>query len=133
MKHPLGPGAAMPTTERLARAIEAELAKQWNRLDPTRRVIITLFARRAREGWFDDYKSPSPTPISDLIHVASHVEFDDIASRAKAGEFDATLAESDAWAESAEGVIALETFGSLFDQIRRTGYEIENIAWNGEK
>lgn len=132
MNHPLGPGAELPTTERLARAIEAELAKQWKTLDQKRRTLVTLFAQRAREGWFDDYKSKSPTPIHDLVRVASQIGFDDIAERAKEGEFDGTRAEAEAWGSSVEGVIEHVLYAhllpNLMEVIRRASEETETEA-----
>jgi hypothetical protein len=89
----------LPTTERLARALEA--AKD-SRLD--------MLIARARQGYYD-YRSPIATPCVQLVtdlRAAGHPE---LAERAKGGEWDATKAESDAWAQSPEGQA---TFRELF-------------------
>lgn len=83
-----------PTTERLAKAL-GQLKPQTNKL----RSMI----KKAKEGYYDDYKSPIATPLVQLavdIEDAGHPEF---VARIVAGEFDGTKEESDAWAASPEG------------------------------
>lgn len=111
MKNPLGPGADFPTTEKLARDIESELSRRWNTYDKTRRELVTLFARRAREGWFDDYKSQLAFPISQLVRTAIHLELDDVAQAARDGKYDATPAEAARWAASVDGQDTFRLFG----------------------
>lgn len=76
--------ATLPTTERLARALEKAGAP---------REMIDA-ARRER---YDDFKSPSPTPIMDLVRTARMLGLREIARRAMDGEFDATREESEEW------------------------------------
>lgn len=84
----------IPTTEKLARMLEEAGAP---------REMIGA----ARCGRFDDYKSISPSPITDLVHMAEQYSLHDIAELAKAGEFDSTQEEAEAWFE-AEGRKLLE-------------------------
>lgn len=83
-----------PTTERLAEAL-AQLKPRTNAL---RRMI-----KKARAGYYDDYKSSIATPILQLaedIEKAGHPEF---VERIRTGEFDGTREESEEWAASPEG------------------------------
>lgn len=92
------------TTERLALALEAANA-------PKAMVVA------ARAGCYDDFKSESASPISDLVRdlYAAAREADittrslllRLAQRAKLGEFDATREEADAWAASQTGEMAM--------------------------
>lgn len=65
---------------------------------------------RALAGYYDDYKSPLPAPIVQLVADARSHGLPDIARRAMDGEFDATKQEGDEWAKSPEGQ---ETFRQL--------------------
>jgi hypothetical protein len=76
----------LPTTERLARALEAAN-------DPALAPMI----ERARAGHYDDFKSQLDAPITALVRdlrAAGHLE---LAQRARDGEFDSTPAEGAAW------------------------------------
>jgi len=91
----------LPTSERLARDLEA--------------VDCGILAAAARLGEFDDFKSESATPIGDLVRRLEVVagvhprgaELLKIAEAARAGRYDATEAEAQAWARSREGREAL--------------------------
>jgi hypothetical protein len=87
----------IPTTERLARALEAAGAPQ---------VMIN----RARGSFYDDFKSDLATPIVQLVQDVRKAGLEGIAKRAIDGEFDATKEESDAWAESPEGQELMQQF-----------------------
>lgn len=90
----------LPTTERLARALEEAHA-------PAEMVA------NARAGVYDDYKSDYPMPILRLVEHARAAGLPNIANRAINGEFDATKAEFDAWAASPEGQQAFrDKFGT---------------------
>jgi hypothetical protein len=73
-----------PTTERLAKVLEAAQA-------PAEMIA------RARDGYYDDYKSELATPIPQLVNDCREAGLNDIAQRAIDGEFDATREEGDAW------------------------------------
>jgi hypothetical protein len=75
----------IPTTERLARALEAAGAPQ------------------ARGGFYDEFKSDLATPIVQLVQDARKAGVEGIAERAIDGEFDATPEEGDEWMMSPEG------------------------------
>lgn len=81
---------AQPTTERLARALEAARAP-------------AAMVRKARDGYYDDYKSPLAMPETRLYNDAKAAGLHAIAAAVLDGEFDATKEESDAWAASPEG------------------------------
>ena len=53
--------------------------------------------RKAREGQYNDYASDSAHPIMDLVRDAMAANLRGIAEAAKAGKYDGTRAESDAW------------------------------------
>jgi hypothetical protein len=92
MERELAKSRPLPTTERLGQALEA--------LDDPK---LAAMIERARQGYYDDYKSPLATPIIQLVNdirEAGHPEF---AQRVIDGEFDATPEESKAWANSPEG------------------------------
>lgn len=90
-----------PTTEKLARAIAEAAAKPHHRTEPgpSTEQMIAL----ARDGYYDDYKSPVAMNMMALVTHARAAGLMDIAGRAISGDFDATKEESDAWAASAEG------------------------------
>lgn len=79
-----------PTTERLARALEA--------VDAPAEMIT-----RARAGYYDDYKSPLAMPETQLLADARAAGLETIAQGVLNGEWDATKEESDAWAASPDG------------------------------
>ena len=101
-----------PTTEKLARALEAIPA------------IPREMVQHARDGRYDDFKSPLTFPeitlVAELRAVARNKslprsvrqEIGKMARRVIDGEFDATPEESRAWAESPDGQ---ETFRQLAD------------------
>lgn len=79
-----------PTTAFLARVLDAEGA-------PGHMVSL------AAEGHYDDYKSPLATPCLQLLADLREEGLDHVAEWHMDGVFDATKAESDAWAASPEG------------------------------
>lgn len=93
------PVAALPTTERLARAMEEAGAGP---------AIVA----RARAGYYDEFRAPDSItfPILQLVYDALKEPGlgTPFAKRVQAGEFDATQAEMDAWAASAEGQHAMQ-------------------------
>lgn len=105
----------MTTAERLAAALD--------------KAGLTGLASKARQFAYDDYKSPSATPINDLVADlaaiaksplvtnATALSANELIARAVAGEFDGTKEEADAWAASPEGREAFREFG--LDDMRR--------------
>ena len=76
--------AKMRTKEKLARALmEANAPAQ--------------MVERARAGFYDDYESPSATPIANLVRDLQMVGLGDLAKRAVNGEFDSTREEAEEW------------------------------------
>lgn len=90
----------MTTREKLAAAIR-ELATQERH---------ERLAKKAEEGYYDDFLSPLAMPITQLVKDATQMGLHSIAERAKVGEFDATPEESRAWLASPEGQTLLEEF-----------------------
>jgi len=81
-----------PTTERLAQALEA--------LKDDRLAEII---KKARAGYYDDFKSPLTMPEMQLIADLKPFGHPEFIERVIHGEFDAREWESKEWAESPEG------------------------------
>lgn len=80
----------VPTTERLALALEEAGA-------PAHMISL------AREGHYDDFKSPLAMPEMQLLADAREHGLTSIAEGVLNGEWDSTPEESKAWAESPDG------------------------------
>jgi hypothetical protein len=65
---------------------------------------------KARAGYYHDFRSPLPMPISQLVADLVSARLPVLARRAREGDFDATKDEAEAWAASPEGQ---ETFRDL--------------------
>lgn len=89
--------AEIPTRDLLARALRDNGAPGW---------IVT----NATSGYYDDYDSPLDAPITQLVRDLQGARMADMAQRAIDGEFDATVAESQAWAASPEGLATYKDF-----------------------
>lgn len=73
----------LPTSERLAQVLHAE--------------GLLEMESKARDEYYDDYRSPLATPILQLVQDLLAVNRRDLADRAMAGEWDGTKEESEAW------------------------------------
>lgn len=93
----------IPTTERLAQALEA--------LEDPRLADMIL---KARAGYYDDFKSELTTPLVQLYHDLTDLKRFDMLQRVMDGEFDSTPEESRAWFD-AEGHKYLGALGPLFE------------------
>ena len=78
------------TTDFLARVLTDEGAPEW-------------MVSYARDGHYDDFKSPLAMPEHQLLADARENDLPLIAECVMQGVFDSTKAESDAWAKSPEG------------------------------
>lgn len=87
-------GQPQSTADRLASVLEAS--------------GLTRMAERAREGFYDDYRSPVAFPQMTLVRDLRQARQRELADRAQAGEWDATPEEAMAWARSPEGQDALK-------------------------
>jgi hypothetical protein len=58
---------------------------------------------RAVDGYYDDYLSPLPAPIVQLVDDCEAAGLPALAARARAGEWDGQRWEAEAWAQSPEG------------------------------
>lgn len=79
------------------RASDAKLAAA------LREAGLPEHAKRAEEGWFNEYfgrfECPQLTLLHDLVIYGKH----DLAERVRNGEFDAGPEEAEEWANSPEG------------------------------
>lgn len=84
----------LPTKERLARHLAAE--------------GLPALAYRARQGLYDDFdEGGHPTPQLKLLQDLKKAGRFDLKWIATTGEYDATKAESDAWAARQTGEVAM--------------------------
>lgn len=87
----------IPTTEKLAEAMkEAGCSVE--------------LIERARNGFYDDFKSPLATPCIQLVSDLN--DYPILRERAKNGEFDSQKWESDEWAHSQDGKQAMSEFSA---------------------
>ena len=87
----------VPTTEKLAEALIEVRAPG-------------SMIQRAKEGYYDDFKSPLVFPIRELVMDAQKHNLTRIAERAEEGGFDAQDWEARLWAQSPEGRAMLGAF-----------------------
>lgn len=86
----------VPTKDRLA----AELRDVAAKAQPANAAVYEALAARAETGEFDDYADVhvcGPTALHAELMSAGFTKF---AKRVAAGEFDASLEESEAWARA---------------------------------
>lgn len=105
-------GAAPSTADRLADELAAIGC-------PAEMVAVTRF------GYYDEYRSPLAMPLVQLVAdlgvlarsrdvtAEAREKITALAERVKAGEFDGTRAESDAWGRSPEGLETFADFANL--------------------
>lgn len=96
----------MKTSDRLA----AELRKVAEIANPDNAQIYRALADRAETGEFDDFGTVHPCGPTALWHELQAHGLRKFALRVASGEFDASLEESDAWANSPEGRDAMKDF-----------------------
>lgn len=90
--------ASEPTSERLARDLEAA-------------GLPAEMVGKARDGYYDDFKSPLDMPEMQLYHDLKAHGREDLADKVVQGEWDATPEESKAWMESHEGRLTMAELG----------------------
>lgn len=98
-----------PTSERLARDLENA-------------GLPAVMVERAREGYYDDYKSPLPMPEMQLYQDLKAHGRDDLAEKVTEGYWDATKEESEAWAASPEGQ---EVFAALGPRMAKDVFGVD--------
>ena len=86
----------IPTTEKLASILAENGAPEG-------------MIKKAREGYYDDFKSDLVTPCVQLVNDLTKLGFIGLATRAKNGEFDSSKEESEAWQQSPEGQAAFNS------------------------
>lgn len=79
----MSPCDRIPTSERLAQALHA--------------AGLFEMEKKAREGYYDDFKSPLMMPIVQLVNDLKAEGAVELAHRAMNGDFDATKEEARAW------------------------------------
>jgi hypothetical protein len=80
----------IPTTERLARDLEEAGAPE-------------EMVQRARDGYYDDFKSPLAMPEVQLMADAQAANLPSIVDGVRDGRWDSTREEADEWARSPDG------------------------------
>lgn len=100
----------IPTTEKLANILSENGAPE-------------DMIKKAREGYYDDFKSNLASPIIQLVNDLTKLGFIGLATRAKNGEFDASKEESDAWLHSPEGQNGLQ---EIFNRLLTNNKEKQN-------
>lgn len=88
----------IPTTQKLADALREAGAPEG-------------MIQEALNGFYDDFKSELPFPISQLASDAKRYGLEVIEARALNGDFDGQAWESDEWAASEEGQAAFRELG----------------------
>ena len=87
-----------PTSDRLARHLEAE-------------GLPADMVEKARQGYYDDFKSPLAMPQMQLLTDLRAHGRDDLTPAVIDGEWDSTPEESKEWAESFEGRSTMAELG----------------------
>lgn len=90
--------------------LAAELRTVAAKAQPDNAAQYEALAVRAETGEFDDYGTVHPCGPTALYQALTALGFRKFALRVLEGEFDATYAESEAWANSAEGRAAMSNF-----------------------
>lgn len=104
---------AEPTSERLARELD-------------RAGLPASMVEAARNGRYDEYKSPLAFPLIQLVDdLRKAGDPGNLVQRVMNGDFDCTKEESDAWAASPEGQAA---FRSLTEGLGGEGQHGEQTS-----
>lgn len=90
------PDNGMPTKDYLASELRAVAAHS----KPRNSAAYEALAERAESGEFDDYSDVHVCGPTALFGELTKLGFTKFAKRVASGEFDATLAESEAWARA---------------------------------
>lgn len=64
---------------------------------------LRKMADKAKLGYYDDFESPIPAPIMELVKDFQLSGRQDLAARAINGEWDSTREEAEQWAQSPDG------------------------------
>jgi len=67
------------------------------------KIGLVEMAKKAREGYYHDFLSPLEDPAMTLLSDLKKAGALSLAARHMNGEFDATLEESEEWANSQDG------------------------------
>lgn len=103
------PDNGIPTKDYLA----AELRAVAEKASPSNAAIYEALAKRAETGEFDDFADVHVCGPTALYDELVKVGFTKFASRVLNGEFDATFAESEAWARSQTDPEVVKTMTDL--------------------
>lgn len=90
--------------------LAAELRIVAAKASPDNAAKYEALAKRAETGEFDDYGTVHVCGPTALYQELLSHGFTKFAKRVSAGEFDASMEESDEWANSAEGREAMKDF-----------------------
>jgi hypothetical protein len=95
------------------RASDAKLAAA------LREAGLPEHAKRAAEGWFNEFFGRFPAPQLTLVHDLVIYGKHDLAERVRNGEFDAGKEEADEWARSEEGQRELAAMEKLIPNVSK--------------
>lgn len=99
------------TDQRTSLRLASELRLQAERTNDTKKAATyRALAERAATGEFDDFGTVHPCGPTALWQELMAAGLTKFASRVANGEFDASMEESDAWANSAAGREAMKDF-----------------------
>lgn len=85
------------TSDKLARVLLERYAQEGDER-------LKDMAQKAREGYYDDFKSQLALPLHQLVYDLARINnCNDIVKMVVDGEFDAQVWEVDEWAQSEEG------------------------------
>jgi len=90
----------------------SKLPTRWKLASALIAAELYDMADRAVSGYYDDFLSPLDTPCLALVSELAAIDTPAanlICEQAKAGDFDSTTEESEAWALSPEGQAAFAT------------------------
>jgi hypothetical protein len=81
-------------------------------------------AQQAEVGHYDDFLSQSAFPQHQLIHDLVQSQALSLAARARRGEFEATFAEAQAWADRNNHDVPALDMAAMFDDFRHVQSEM---------
>ncbi len=94
----------LPSTAKLVAALRA--LPGYSVLQPDNPIMHMV--ARAEANYYHDFFSPLPTPAVRLMMDLQAIGASELVQRHRCGDFDATLEESDLWAQTAEGKAAMQ-------------------------
>lgn len=105
----------LPSTAKLVAALRA--LKTYSAVMPDNPVLHMV--ARAEANFYHDFFSPLPNPSMQLMMDLRAIGAAELVEAHMRGEFDATLEESDLWAETEQGKAAMAALVESASKVRR--------------